>query len=216
MPQQDIPSTKDRLRSLFASVLQDNEHLKVRSGQTVVFNDSDVGKPRDRLEPQILDSIEAEIVKDSGNRVDIPLTDKGNQKAPAIEVAGISGKGEEGERLLFRQEKDLGISVNEVGDRLRELSDVTPPEVEEQLETDSQLNEALSQIERQDEVIEKQQTTIEIQNETLGIKEKIIESVTSQLVEARDQLKSKEAAAPPISGETINVFAEAVENLPQG
>ena len=87
------------------------------------------------LEAETLSSIsEAVFTQIAGDRVDIPLTDKGSQKAPEIEVVGVSGKGKEGERVLFRQEKGLGVSVNEVSDLLKTRTEVAPENIESQPE----------------------------------------------------------------------------------
>lgn len=145
MPQENSLSNADQVRKLFADVLQNDEKLKVRVGQTVLLNDSSAGKPQDRLDAQVLSSIETAILNDSGDRIDIPLTNKGNQKVPDIEVVGVSGKGKEGERVLFRQEKSLDISVNEVGDLIKTLTEVLSPDIGDLSETDTQLNETTPQ-----------------------------------------------------------------------
>ena len=123
MPQENSVNTAAEVRQLFTDVLKENEQLKVRVGQTVVLNDSDVGKPQDRLDAGMLSILRESVFLDEGDRVDIPTTPTGKNKAAEIEVVGVSGKGPEGERLLFRQEKGLSISVNEVGDRARERAD---------------------------------------------------------------------------------------------
>ena len=135
MIQENPASNAAKVRNLFADVLQASEKLKIKFGQSVIFNDSDVGRPHNRLDEQALSTIEGALSNDTGDRVPIPLTDKGNQKAPALEVIGVSGKGKEGERLLFRQEKDLSISVNQVGDRAKQA--IAEPETETPIPAES-------------------------------------------------------------------------------
>ena len=132
MPQEAAPkSVAADVRQLFADVLKDDEKLKIRSGQAVVLNDSDFGKPRDRLKPETFFNLRETALLDSGDRVEIPLTAKGNVKAPEIEVVGVSGPGQDGERLLFRQEKNLGISVNEVGDLIKQQANAKDEPVQD-------------------------------------------------------------------------------------
>ena len=207
MPQEKSVSTAAEARQLFADVLKDNESLKIRTGQTVVLNDSNIGKQQNRLETETFSSISEAVFADSGDRVDIPLTDKGNQKAPEIEVVGVSGKGKEGERVLFRQEKGLGISVNEVGDLLRTRTEVAPAEVtspevapadtERQSEAGSQLNEALLQeaISIQEEIIAAQDVTIAVQEETIG-------SISSRF----DNVVAVQDETIAVQNETIDSF----------
>ena len=146
MPQENSTSSAADVRQLFSEVLNDNEKLKVRVGQTVVFNDSNVGKPRDRLDAEMLSRIRESVFLEQGDRVDIPLAPKGGPKAPEVEVVGISGKGKEGERILFRQEKGLGISVNEVGDLLRQRVEAkiqqTQPEKTETFQEDLSIEDS--------------------------------------------------------------------------
>ena len=146
MPQENSTSSAADVRQLFSEVLNDNEKLKVRVGQTVVFNDSNVGKPRDRLDAEMLSRIRESVFLDQGDHVNIPLAPKGGPKAPEIEVVGISGKRKEGERILFRQEKGLGISVNEVGDLLRQRVEAkiqqTQPEKTETFQEDLSIEDS--------------------------------------------------------------------------
>ena len=129
MPQEKLPNgIAAETRKLFADAIKEGEELKVRVGQKVFLNDSDVGKPQNRLTDEMLSSIRDAVTQDIGDRVSIPLTESGNTKTPEIEVIAVSGKGKEGERLLFRQEKGLAISVNEVADLAQERS------IEERLE----------------------------------------------------------------------------------
>ena len=227
MPQEQSINTAAEARQLFADVLKDNESLKIRTGQTVVLNDSNIGKPQDRLEAETLSSISEAIFADAGNRVDIPLTDKGNQKAPEIEVIGVSGKGKEGERVLFRQEKGLGISVNEVGDRIRALAEVSPVSVESQPEevaseskenqpdTSAQLSEGLEELGKQFErLAAEQQGTIPIQNETIN-------GLSSQFTRTQAETNSQlgdtfpQPTARANKSTAIVVFAQSVDELPQ-
>lgn len=130
MPQEkSISGIAAEARELFAEVIKEGEELKVRVGQTVFLNDSDVGKPQDRLTDEMLSSIKNAVLQDEGDRVNIPLTDNGNPKTPEIEVIAVSGKGKAGERLLFRQEKGLAVSVNEVADLAQQRrAEVIQPE----------------------------------------------------------------------------------------
>lgn len=130
MPQEkSLSGVAAEARELFAEVIKEGEELKVKVGQTVFLNDSDVGKPQDRLTDEMLSSIRNAVLQDNGDRVDIPLTDKGNPKTPEIEVVAVSGKGKAGERLLFRQEKGLAVSVNEVADLAQQHStEIVQPE----------------------------------------------------------------------------------------
>lgn len=130
MPQEKSPSgIAAEARELFTEVIKEGEELKVKVGQTVFLNDSDVGKPQDRLTDEMLSSIKNAVLQDNGDRINIPLTDNGNPKTPEIEVVAVSGKGKAGERLLFRQEKGLAVSVNEVADLAQQRStEVAQPE----------------------------------------------------------------------------------------
>ncbi|MGB3300817.1 MAG: hypothetical protein WBA76_21335, partial [Phormidesmis sp.] len=131
MPQEKLPSgIAAEARELFTEVIGEGEELKIRIGQTVFLNDSDVGKPQDRLTHEMLSSIRNAVLQDEGDRISIPHTDNGNPKTPEIEVVAVSGKGKAGERLLFRQEKGLTISVNEVADLAQQRStEIAQPEL---------------------------------------------------------------------------------------
>ena len=184
MPQETSISTTAEARQLFADVLKDDESLKIRTGQTVVLNDSNVGKPQDRLEAETLSSISEAVFADAGDHVNIPLTSKGNQKAPEIEVVGVSGKGKEGERVLFRQEKGLGISVNEVSDLLKTRTEVAPENIERQPDTNAQLLEGLEELGRQFEQQAAPQTAAHANESTAIV-------VFAQTVDELPQSKTK-------------------------
>ena len=210
MPQEQSVSTAAEARQLFADVLKDDESLKIRTGQTVVLNDSNVGKPQDRLAPETLSSMSEVIFADSGDRVDIPLTGKGNQKAPEIEVVGVSGKGKEGERVLFRQEKGLDISVNEVGDLLKARAEVAPVSVENQSEVDTQTIDAMSQMEQQfEQLVAEQQGTISAQERIITVQDRTI----SVQDEAINSFSSQFARVVATQDQTIAVQNETITSL---
>ena len=227
MPQEQSINTAAEARQLFADALKDNESLKIRTGQMVVLNDSNIGKSQDRLEAETLSSISEAIFTDFGDRVDIPLTGKGNQKAPEIEVVGVSGKGKEGERVLFRQEKGLGISVNEVSDLLKTRTEIAPESIESQPEevapentehqpdTNTQLLEGLEELGRQFERLAAEQQG------TVPVKDKTINGLLNQFAKDQAGTNFQLSEAAPQTAEradestAIVVFAQTVDKLPQ-
>ncbi|MFK8185192.1 MAG: hypothetical protein AB8B99_17610 [Phormidesmis sp.] len=138
MPKELPGNTIEKARTLFAPALKDGEKLKIRIGQSVRLNDSNIGKPEERLEAETFAQIQNAVTSNQSDRVAIPLTEKGNPKVPDIEVVAVSGKGEAGERRLFRQEKNLGISVNEIADLALDNTTVKPePDIRPNTGTES-------------------------------------------------------------------------------
>ena len=118
--------TTSKINELFSLVLQPGEKLKIVTGQRVALNESNVGKPRDNLSPEVFNRLANSVLELGTERVKIATTDKGNPKAPEFEVLAIGEKGPDGKaptRTLFRQERgaELPTSVNLVGDLLASL-----------------------------------------------------------------------------------------------
>lgn len=123
-------NTADAAKRLFASVMEPGEDIKILVGQRVVLNESEVGKPQDRLDSEIFAQLSKSVLTLDEQRVEIQTTEKGNPKAPEFEVLAIGEKGPDGKaptRTLFRQERgaELPTSVNLVGDLLASLIEDT-------------------------------------------------------------------------------------------
>lgn len=207
MPQEkSLSGLAAEARELFAEVIKEGEELKVRIGQTVFLNDSDVGKPQDRLTGEMLSSIRNAVLQDEGDRVNIPLTDNGNPKTPEIEVIAVSGKGKAGERLLFRQEKGLAVSVNEVADLAQQRStravqpEPTAETTEREADNSAQLTEAIAYIETQDKSIDAQNRIITAQD-----------SIISSLESGSERIDRLHQATINIQSSTIDSLSSALE-----
>ena len=221
MPQEKLPSgLAAETRELFADAIKEGEELKVRVGQKVFLNDSSAGKPQDRLTDEILSSIKDAIAQDNGDRVSIPLAESGNTKTPEIEVVAVSGKGKEGERLLFRQEKGLAISVNEVADLAQQRSTesvqpvATVEGVGKEVGSQEPLTGALDHIQVQDGTIELQNAGIELRDEIIEEQDKTItaqDSTIAFLDSSLERIDQLHTATIETQNSTINALSSALK-----
>lgn len=119
----------EEIREQLNSVMQPGEELRIQLGAQgrVVLNESSVGNPQNRLEPDHVDVIRNLLDGKDVERGPVQVKEStGNPKTPQIEITAVS-RDEEGKassRMLLRQERDLTVSVHPAD------LEVTSPQVE--------------------------------------------------------------------------------------
>lgn len=117
MAKQNAVDLPEKIRESLSALMQPGEALRIQFGPQgrVVLNESSVGQPQNRLEPNQIELIEDLLDGQDSARGPVQVVEStGNPKTPNIEITAVS-KDEAGEisrRTLLRQERDLTVSVH--------------------------------------------------------------------------------------------------------
>lgn len=93
-------SAQERLMQTLAEAVDNEESLRIYLGRRIVFGELASGEQRRELSEDRAEMILAAIAEPSASKISAAL-----DKVPAIEIR-------QGEKILFRQERDGGVSLN--------------------------------------------------------------------------------------------------------
>jgi hypothetical protein len=205
----ETPST---IKELFRDVMKPGEALKIRIGPRIVLNYSSIGEQRDNLTAEHYKQIRDAVISQTKEaRSEIPLTPRGNPKTPAIEVVAVSEGGREGERILFRQEKEgKAVSVNLVGDLASQRNQA---ETEPETDVITAYSEENAAAEKENLETNGESQPVDPKTELPTPNVPIQESSPPQTGE---ESKTDESAShPSFATNTVETLRRSVSNLPQ-